>query len=114
MSVYFNRTNGPLALTLRDGSAILIVPKGRAELTPQQDGSTSILRALKKGFIADVTPPADPKKESAPPLKKVVKVAPTPAPNPEPKAEEKKADEKKGSPEDGVTFGPGERKRDRR
>lgn len=109
MSVYFNRTSGPLALTLRDGSAILIVPKGRAEVTPAQDGSSSIVRALQKGLIANVTPPSPPPKE---PPKAAPKASPKASPKTEPKVETR--EEPKVEPA-GFSFDThSEKKRDRR
>jgi hypothetical protein len=63
MKTYYNRTSGPLPLTLRDGSVVLIPPKKKAEVSDEQDASTAIVRALAKGLIVDVTPPPLPEEK---------------------------------------------------
>lgn len=51
MSDFFNTTNGPVNLSLSDGSSCTIPAKGRVFIDPQLEHSASILSMISKGFI---------------------------------------------------------------
>lgn len=76
MPIYFNRTRGPLPLELRSGSRV-VPPKGSIDISPEDEGSASVVRYVKKGFLIAprIRPPVEPKKAPQKP-------EPTPAPAP--------------------------------
>jgi hypothetical protein len=51
MALYFNATNGPLAFTLRDGSAGSVAPKKWLEIPAEKESSASVVKLLKQGFL---------------------------------------------------------------
>jgi len=51
MGDYYNTTRGPLSVTLNDGSAMSVSPKKWIYVTPANEGSDSLQRAVSKGFL---------------------------------------------------------------
>jgi len=51
MGDYYNTTRGPLSVTLNDGSAASVVPKKWFYVTPANEGSSSIMKLVEKGFL---------------------------------------------------------------
>lgn len=51
MGDYYNSTRGPLPATLVDGSAVSFSPKSWLYITPENEGSASIVKLLEKGFL---------------------------------------------------------------
>ena len=78
MASYFNKTRGPLTVSLRTGEPSIVGPKKTLTVTPEQDRSASILSRVRKGLLI-------PLKEKAP--KPAPAPVPEPAPEPAPAAE---------------------------
>lgn len=84
MARYFNKTRGPLTVSLRTGEPALVGPKKYLVVTPEQDRSPSILSRVRKGLLVPV-------KEKAPkpvPAGATKADAPTPEPPPIEEVEE--------------------------
>jgi hypothetical protein len=80
MARYFNKTRGPVNVSLRDGSPLFIGRKATVDIEPEQDGSASLHAAVRRGLLTRL-------KEKAPrpePEKQVPVVAPPPPPPTEP------------------------------
>jgi len=80
MASYFNKTRGPVTVSLRTGESALVGPKKVLTVTPEQDRSASLLSRVRKGLLI-------PLKDKAP------KAAPEPAPEPAPAPEPVPAEE---------------------
>ncbi len=48
---YYNRTRGPLAVTLASGKSVAVAPKSWLEIAPEEDGSASLMTHLSKGHL---------------------------------------------------------------
>lgn len=70
MASYFNKTRGPITVSLRTGEPAVVGPKQVLHVTPEQDRSASLLSRVKKGLLVEI--------KDKPPK-------PTPATAPEPK-----------------------------
>jgi len=51
MGDYYNKTRGPLSVTLNDGSAASVSPKTWLYVTPANEGSPTIVKLVEKGFL---------------------------------------------------------------
>ena len=51
MASYFNRTRGPVNVSLRDGSPLLVGPKATVNIDSRQDGSASLHAAVRRGLL---------------------------------------------------------------
>ena len=51
MAKYYNKTNGPLTLGLRDGSSALVASKKWITILSSQDGSTDLIKKVQKGYL---------------------------------------------------------------
>jgi len=86
MPRYYNKTRGPLPLSLPSGSTVAPA-KGYIEIAREDEGCASVVRYVKKGLLA---PPKLRAKAPVPtpaPVKvptPIIKSEPTPAPLPEP------------------------------
>lgn len=68
MAKYFNTSNGPIAVELRNGKSASIPGKTWANIPSEQEGSEDLIRAVRKGFlvrsvveddaVSEVSPPA--------------------------------------------------------
>jgi hypothetical protein len=68
MASYFNKTRGPITVSLRTGEPAIVGPKQTLCVTPEQDRSASLLSRVKKGLLVLVPDaPAKPKPAVAPP-----------------------------------------------
>ena len=52
MADYYNKTKGPVAVTLQRGGSVLIGSKKWLTIDPLDEGHESLQRALTKGFLA--------------------------------------------------------------
>jgi hypothetical protein len=57
MADYYNKTNGPVSVVLRDGNSLLIARKSWQSIAPADEGHTSLQRALDKGELIRRSPP---------------------------------------------------------
>lgn len=68
MAGYFNRTRGPITVSLKNGDSAIVGPKATLKVTPEQDGSASLhamvrrklLVRLKEPVTKPVVPEPDP------------------------------------------------------
>jgi hypothetical protein len=51
MGRYYNKTRGPLGLSLLSGKAASVPPKTWVELDPADEGSPSVINYIRKGFL---------------------------------------------------------------
>jgi len=51
MARYFNRTRGPVTVSLRNGESAIVAPKQVLTVTPEQDRSASILSRVRKNLL---------------------------------------------------------------
>lgn len=123
MAKYYNKTNGPLTLGLRDGSSALVSPKSWISVYPHQDGSTDLIKKVQKGYLVrkevSVKSPSISKTAS---LEKVEVMESNPIEDPEPNPEPDSGSESesvpatephsgesaKSEPEDGLLEGDSE------
>lgn len=54
MASYFNKTRGPITVSLRTGEPVVIGPKQTLHVTPEQDRSASLLSRVKKGLLVQI------------------------------------------------------------
>ena len=76
MPKYYNRTRGPLPVTLRTGESAMVPPKSELVVTPEQDRSASILSRVRKKLLVPLKDEPTPQPEPEP--------VPEPEPTPEP------------------------------
>lgn len=69
MAGYFNKTRGPVTVSLKNGESAIVGPKKTMIVTPEQDGSASLHAMVRRGLLIRL-------KEKPP--------KPVPAPAPEP------------------------------
>jgi len=81
MGHYYNKTRGPLALNLRKGTSIVVMPRTWVEISPKDESTAGVIRAVKKGQLhkRPVRPEPEPVPEAVP------QAAPAPEPVPEAK-----------------------------
>jgi len=79
MGDYYNKTRGPLSVTLNDGSAASITPKTWLTISAANEGSASVQKLVAKGDLVRSKMMPDP----------VAPVAPAPVVSEAPVAEEK-------------------------
>lgn len=82
MANYFNRTRGPVTVSLRNGDSACIGPKHTLSVTPEQDGSASLHAMVRRKLIVRLKEKT-PKPVPAPAPKPVPTPAPVPAASPE-------------------------------
>jgi hypothetical protein len=61
MAGYFNKTRGPIAVTLKTGESASIGPKKTLVVTAAQDGSSQLHAMVRRGYLVrlpDASPPA--------------------------------------------------------
>lgn len=63
MARYYNKTTGLITVTLKDGAAAVVPPKQFLPVPREQDGSSSLRKAVSKGFLLRME---DPKPAPAP------------------------------------------------
>lgn len=51
MGDYYNKTRGPLSMTLNDGTASSVPPKTWYYISPANEGSASVQKLVAKGFL---------------------------------------------------------------
>lgn len=51
MGIYYNRKNGPLSITLADGTSHFFPPKKRTNVEANLESSPALLKYLKKGYL---------------------------------------------------------------
>ena len=51
MASYYNKTKGPVAVSLRRGNSVVVGPKRWAVISPEDEGHESLQRAVIKGFL---------------------------------------------------------------
>ena len=51
MGRYYNKTRGPLGLSLVSGKSTSVPPKTWIEIDPSDEGSPSVINYLRKGFL---------------------------------------------------------------
>lgn len=90
MAKYYNKTNAPLTLGLRDGSSTLVASKKWIAVQPHQDGSADLIKKVQKGYLirkeGSGRSPSISKTDSSEKVE-VVEKAPAKIPEPEPKPE---------------------------
>ena len=91
MPLYYNKTRGPLPLSLPSGSTV-VAPKSFIDISRTDEGCSSVAKYVKKGLL--VAPKLRPVSEP------VAAVDPAPAPPaPEPEVEPSSSDEEAESSE---------------
>ena len=83
MASYFNKTRGPVNVSLRDGTPQFVGPKATVDIAPEDDGSASLHAAVRRGLLIRLKEKAP---RPAPAPEKQVPAEPPPPP-PEPEAE---------------------------
>jgi hypothetical protein len=51
MAAYYNKTRGPLSITLANGESMCLGTKKWVTLSPEDEGSSSLAEALRRGFL---------------------------------------------------------------
>lgn len=58
MAGYFNKTRGPITVSLKTGESAMVPPKGTLDVTIEQDGSASLHAMVRRGLLVRLkTPP---------------------------------------------------------
>ena len=114
MPRYYNAKRGPLPLELSHGGSTVVPGKSYIEIAREDEGSASVVRAVKKGMLKPpkIRPVLEPKSVAAP---VVVAAAPEPALESEPTPEAESPKEEEISAEEESSPKPkSKRKRTRR
>jgi hypothetical protein len=67
MARYYNKSRGPLALTLRDGRCTVARPKEWIEIEPRDEGSSSVIFYRRKGVLHRAPDSSEAPVEASPP-----------------------------------------------
>ena len=64
MGTYANISRGPVVVTLRDGTSVVLRPRAQLKLTVEQDGSGDLIAKVRKGMLKRMDPPVAPMQET--------------------------------------------------
>lgn len=57
MADYYNKQRAPMTLSLNNGKVIVMPTKAWSYIPPEDEGSSSVLQALRKGYIVRAAVP---------------------------------------------------------
>lgn len=58
MAGYFNKTRGPITVSLKTGEPAMVPPKGTLNVTEAQDGSASLHAMVRRGLLVRLKTPS--------------------------------------------------------
>jgi len=68
MASYFNKTRGPVTVSLKNGESSIVGPKKVMVVSPEQDGSASLHAMVRRGLLIKLKEPTLPQIQEVSPV----------------------------------------------